>query len=152
MRWLLLPLTVLAALLLAAAPVSADDEAWAVWTAGTEGPLWTLAFRSRESSDSAIVFVCRAGSGRIRFHAPVHEATPLEDMELVSGEVGGLFPAGAVDDPVTGWMLTGRTTVRHPVMREFARTGRLRYRDDLQMNARTPAETAEITRFFKACG
>lgn len=147
----LLSLTALATVLLAAASASADDEAWAVWVAGTEGPLWTLAFTPRESSDTAITFVCRAGSGKIRFHAPVHEATPLEDMELVSGEVGGLLPGGAVDNDVIGWMLTGRTTIRHPVMREFARTGLLRYRNDGEMNVRTPAEKAEVARFFKGC-
>lgn len=151
MRWSRhLRLTVLV-VLLAAGQASADDEDLGVWVAGLDGRQWTLSFGWPQSRDAAITFTCHAGSGRIRFRAPVHEATPLEDMELVSGEVGGLLPAGAIDDDVIGWTLTGRTTVRNAVMREFARTGRLRYREDLQMNARTSTDKTEVTRFFQGC-
>jgi hypothetical protein len=127
------------------------DESWGVWSASREGRLWTLRLSPEDSDNTVITFSCRTGSGRIRIQAPVHEGDDARVLELVSGDVSRSYRVTFRED-VKGWIARARTTSRDPVMREFARTGRLRFGDGGPMNAGMPAAKAEVARFFNGCG
>jgi len=143
----------IAALLTSVAiPAVADaTDGWGAWSAWREGRVWSLRLSPEDSDNTVITFSCRSGSGRIRISAPVHEGDDERILELVSGEARHSYPVTFREDEVKGWMARGRTTSRNPVMREFARTGRLRFGESGPMDAATAAEKAEVAKFFEGC-
>ena len=120
---------------------------------GSEGP--KLAFGVDGSDDLAVIFLCDPATGAITFEAPVGEGQDVRAVRLRSGDVERRYEPFVPQESDGYDVAHFRTDRVDPVLKVFARSGRLSvdvYGAFVPHPARTARERDAVTGFAKACG
>ena len=121
------------------------------WIFNADGGEARLAYGTPQSDDAPLMMSCRSG-GRVSISQ--NQLQPGDGVTLESGPARTTFHGEAEPDQLNGGtIVTADAAVTSPVLQAFRRSGRLA----MVENGRTarlpasPAERAQIQRFFEVC-
>jgi hypothetical protein len=114
-----------------------------------------LAYGLPDSDVVGIIFSCRRKATRVGFLTNLAEGKPGSgSVRFRSGKVQGRYAAKLIPSEIAdGLDATGQIPLADPVLAAFEKTGLISQVEDraYPQDARTPAERADIKRFFGFC-
>jgi hypothetical protein len=146
----------LAAALLLSACASAPQGEHMTWgyaaPPDAEGP--KLAFGVDGTDDLAVLFLCDPASGSITFNVPAGGGPDVAEVKLRSGGVARRYDTLPPSEPDGYELAYFRTDRADPVLKTFARSGRLAidvYGAFVSHDVKTAPEREAVANFAKAC-
>lgn len=138
-----------------AAPSAAETVAPRDAAARWSGDAARLTFGPPQTDDVRLALACVGSGGEVELSTPVRQssAAPSITIRADADTRSSFLAAAAPSRTVDGVILTARTTVRDPVLRAFARYGRLGLVEGaaVQTLDATEAERGLLRAFFDAC-
>lgn len=118
-----------------------------------EGP--KLAFGFDGTDDLAVLFLCDPASGSITFNVPAGGGPDVAQVKLRSGGVVRRYDTLPQSEPDGYELAYFRTDRADPVLKTFAKSGRLAidvYGAFVSHDVKAPPERQAVASFAKACG
>ena len=147
----LLACTVLAA---CATPPAELDDSGRQWIYSADADEPRLMYGTPQSDDVVVAMSCTPRSGWVTLSFPGMDPA-YEGVRLASGDRDAIYRGTTEPDQLNGGViLTARARADSPPLAEFARTGRLQWREPegrvIPLHA-SPATRGYVAQFFAAC-
>ncbi len=114
-----------------------------------------LAYGVPDTDNVGIMLFCRPRTASVQFATDLDKGKPGPSVvRFESGKTKGRYAASLEkSDASEGWIATGVIKLPEPVLAAFEKTGLISQVEDrvYPQDARTPAERADIKRFFGFC-